>query len=240
MSAEGMDDHRLFLLLRWIPGQQKKTAEFSRRDAYSIGQYMAKLHLSAEDFVPPEGFLRPRWDWKSLFDEEANYWNIAKVFLSEEEVSAVRSAGERIREDLLVIGEAREEFGMIHRDLQPGNIVFHQGVIYAIDFDHCGWGYYMYDVALLHLLFENLGEHRERMQEALLDGYQSLRALPENHRAMLETFMDMHVMIRFIRTLGKLRAAHPGETHAYPEHRFKQLRHMLNRLTISSSTFRIT
>ena len=42
----------------------------------------------------------------------------------------------------------RTATGLIHADLHYENFLFHDGVARAIDFDDCGWGFYLYDVAV--------------------------------------------------------------------------------------------
>lgn len=207
-SLDGLADRRLFLLLRWIPGQQKLGIDFTVKDARDLGSYIARLHLHAEQFSPPEGFFRPRWDWESLFDESAMYWRSVKVVLSGEELAALCLSAERIKDALDNIGENSDQFGIIHRDLHPKNTVFHEGVLYAIDFDHCGWGHYMYDLARPYLYCERLGERYEQVQEALLEGYQSRRSLPKDYRVVMETFVNMHRMNRFILALARLPEPH--------------------------------
>lgn len=201
-AAEGTG-RRLFFLIRWIPGIHKRFHELTREDARSFGYCIAGLHLHAERFSPPDGFIRPRWDWNTLFDASAPYWNYARARLSGEELAAICAAGERIKEDLHAIGESRKEFGMIHRDLQSSNVVFHEDAMYIIDFDHCGLGHYMYDLALPYLHLERLGELCSPMREALMEGYLSRRTFTDDHRAILETFIHMHMMNQLIRIVVK-------------------------------------
>lgn len=201
-AAEGAD-RKVYFLIRWIPGQRKRDHELTPENARSLGYCIAGLHLHAERFNPPDGFVRPRWDWESLFDPSATYWEYAQAQLSDVELRVIRSAGERIKEDLHAIGESREEFGMIHRDLQLSNVVFQEGVPYIIDFDHCGLGHYMYDLALPYLHLERLGERCVLMREALMEGYLSQRTLPDGYGVTLETFVHMHIMNKLIRTMVK-------------------------------------
>lgn len=202
VSAEG-EERRIFFLIRWIGGELKKDSELTLEDARALGRCAARLHQHAEHFDPPENFVRPRWDWESLFDPTATYWEHAQARLSDIEMDALRSAGERIKEDLQEIGESRKEFGIIHRDLQSANVIFNEGNPHIIDFDHCGWGHYMYDLALPYLHLERLGKRCSRMREALMEGYLDQRALPSDYRETLETFVHMHVMNKLIRTVVK-------------------------------------
>ena len=201
-AAEG-EKRRVFFLIRWVPGERKRDHELSIEDARSFGYRIARLHLHAERFFSPDGFVRPRWDWESLFDETATYWDYAREQLSDVELAALRSAGGRIQEDLHSIGESRKEFGMIHRDLQLSNVIFREGIPYIIDFDHCGLGHYLYDLALPYLHLERLGGRCALIREALMEGYLGQRALPGDYHATLETFVHMHVMNKLIRTMVK-------------------------------------
>jgi Ser/Thr protein kinase RdoA (MazF antagonist) len=45
------------------------------------------------------------------------------------------------------IGEEKDGFGLIHADLHFGNVVFASNDMHAIDFDECGPGYWVYDIA---------------------------------------------------------------------------------------------
>lgn len=212
-SVEEAGESRHFLLLRWIPGEQRRYTELSQREVSYFGSCIAKLHVGAESFSAPEGFVRPRWNWGAVFDETAPYWSLAEVLLSEYELRAVRSAGERIRDSLNGLGESRKEFGIIHRDMHLGNAVFHEGVLYTIDFDHCGWGYYLDDLAMPYLDAERFGDRCARTREALLQGYASRRHISEEH---LETFVHLHVMNRLIRSLGRLQSVRLREIPANP------------------------
>ena len=230
VALDGLPDRRFSLLLRWIPGQQKKVADFTAKDARDLGSYVARLHQHAERFVAPEGFYRPRWDWESLFDESAPYWRLAEAVLSGEELNALRFSAGRIKEVLDTVGHAPDQFGMIHRDLHPKNIVFHEGVVYAIDFDHCGWGHYMYDLARPHLHFERAGERREQLQGALLEGYQHHRPLPDDPHVVMEAFMNMHRMNYFILALARLRQPRSQEISISPTEKSTLLQNTIGHL----------
>jgi Ser/Thr protein kinase RdoA (MazF antagonist) len=208
-SAEGVPGSLLFVLLRWIPGVHKKSDNRAPSDAFAIGSYIAKLHGHAERYSPPNGFARPRWDWDYLFGESALLWRFGEALFSEDELEMLCSTSKLVRGKLLALGEDRSVFGMIHRDLHPGtNILFHQGVVYAIDFDHCGWGYYLYDLARTYIL---LGGAPMRMRETLLEGYQSERALPDNYREALELFVTMRLVEKINVQLSKVRLVPPRE-----------------------------
>ena len=46
------------------------------------------------------------------------------------------------------IGKGPDAYGMIHADLYPENVLFKSGKAYPIDFEDCGYGYWMWDIAI--------------------------------------------------------------------------------------------
>ena len=76
------------------------------------------------------------------------------------------------------LGSKPDVFGLIHADLHLENALFDGDAVRLIDFDDCGLGYWLYDLAV------PLWEYRDRddypaIRAALLDGYGSRRALPD-------------------------------------------------------------
>jgi Ser/Thr protein kinase RdoA (MazF antagonist) len=195
MSSEKELGNSLFTLLRWVPGEQKELVDFSHFEARYFGACIARLHKHAEQYVEPEGFLRPCWDQNYVFGSSYPEWNLRERYLSEHQIKVLDLASDRIRSELSAMGKSREIFGMIHRDLKPDNVVFHEGTLYIIDFDHCGWGYYLYDLAMPYTQMGRLGERSESMREALLEGYHSERALPVSWQENLQTFLAMRRMM---------------------------------------------
>lgn len=203
VHSEESSGNRLVTLLRWIPGEQKKLADFSLSEARHLGSCIAKLHKHAEQYTEPEGFLRPSWGQDYVFGPSYPQWRLRRHFISEHEMRVLELASEQIRSELLAMGTSREVFGLIHRDLKPDNMVFNEGTLYIIDFGHCGWGYYLYDLAMPYQQMSRLGKRSETMREALLEGYQSERSLPRDWREQLQTFLAMRRMMVLHASLRK-------------------------------------
>ena len=75
------------------------------------------------------------------------------------------------------LGEGADTVGLIHADMHLGNALFWRGEVKVIDFDDCGFGYWLYDIAvsLWELRHRNDYEH---FRSALIDGYTRRRPLP--------------------------------------------------------------
>ena len=78
--------------------------------------------------------------------------------------------------------------GLIHGDLIAKNCLFRDDGVGALDFDGCGHGYYLYDLAPAMLQISAL-TRRRALAEALWTGYTTQRPLPEARRAKLEIFV---------------------------------------------------
>lgn len=216
VSFEGAFKPRPCVLLRWVPGTPGVGA-LGPEDISLIGSYAARLHRHSEQYDPPEKFVRPReWEWEWVFGEAAPLWSEGERFLSASELEALRAAAERVRADLRDLGEDRSVFGIIHRDLTPENFVFHEDRAYAIDFDQCGPGHYLFDLAVTLSALEAYGQSRApTLQAALIEGYREERRLPEGHLRYLDTFMALRGGRRINRAIVRTRNAHYGRRPVY-------------------------
>jgi Ser/Thr protein kinase RdoA (MazF antagonist) len=193
VGVEGVPGPRVCSLLRWMKGRKARTAV--RPDHFAqLGKLMARLHDHASHWTPPPTFARRHWDWNGLFGDNAGFK------LSGEEVWSLLPRGyadlfepvaARIRNLMKVWGKSPDRFGLIHADLLlggDGNVLFSGGDARAIDFDDCGYGYRVYDLAtaLSHWQMDDRGP---AFKDALLSGYGTVRPFPERQLAQLDLFM---------------------------------------------------
>jgi Ser/Thr protein kinase RdoA (MazF antagonist) len=92
-----------------------------------------------------------------------------------------------------VLGEGREVFGLIHADFYERNYLFSNGEVHAIDFDGCGWGYYLFDIGVA---FSTLLARPDypALRQAFLEGYRRVRPLCGDHEALIDTFIAARLM----------------------------------------------
>jgi Ser/Thr protein kinase RdoA (MazF antagonist) len=147
---------------------------------------MARLHEQARRFRFPRSFVRPRWDHAGLFapPETALGWDR----LTPRQQKLFETVAQRLDEITRRLGNGREVFGLIHGDLIFPNVLFHCGDVRPIDFDDCGLGYFLYDIAILLDRIE-MREDYPALREALLDGYRQVRRLPADQEAYLDLFL---------------------------------------------------
>ena len=91
------------------------------------------------------------------------------------------------------LGEGAKVFGLIHGDLNPGNVLVHEDEVAAIDFNDCSWGYYLIDMVIAMERSLKLSEHG-----TFLSGYQQVYSLPDRFFEHLEILCDaFHLFYRF-------------------------------------------
>ncbi len=175
------------VLFEHIAGEVKSARELNARDLYRIGAYLGALHTDAQ-FDPPPDFDRPRLDWRGLFGEASAYASPAERMLANTEQRAILDdVARRLREPLLALASRPETTGLIHADLLAKNIIFRRDSIAALDFEFCGWGCFLYDLA--PLLWQLKGERASdyiELEDALWCGYTSIRCIADAERALLE------------------------------------------------------
>jgi Ser/Thr protein kinase RdoA (MazF antagonist) len=91
------------------------------------------------------------------------------------------------------LGTGRDVFGLIHADLIFSNVVFHRGMPRPIDFDDCGFSYFLYDMAILLDRIE-MREDYAALRAAVLEGYRQIRPLSAEH----EGHIDLFILARWV------------------------------------------
>ncbi len=191
-------------LTRWVPGTplseyieqvDRSAGEFNARRAFrQIGSLAAQMHWQSASWQAPSSFTRPRLDAPGLLGD-APRWG--RFWEHPDLDDAQRALLEKSRALLKIRLQAycmtRENFGLIHADLHPDNLVRHEDQLSVIDFDDAAYGWYVYDLATA--LMEYWGSARfPTLREALLLGYRESRPLAERDERMLNTFLLLRGM----------------------------------------------
>ncbi len=149
----------LCILFSWVPGVHVDAGHLTESHMVSMAQAVAHLHHFSSTYHPPEGFVRPVYDADWFFGKQS--WSTSEAFaarLQPDEAAGLRTLNETVRTRLQQYPRNMDSFGLIHYDLHVGNFLFQENSANMIDFDECGFGYYLFDVA--HLLFEFIEDPR--------------------------------------------------------------------------------
>ena len=181
-------------VLSWLDGEILPQDRRSPHHFYRLGQLVAKLHYHAQHWKPPFELNRPVYDSTGVLglDSTFNPDGVSDKQLPEDVRGHLQALHEQLREVEQRFGKSPERFGLIHSDLSFGNVLFTADAVLPIDFDDCGFGYYLYDLAVISAgPWEKLGFQQRR--DALFQGYREICELPNDH---LRTCFKSH-LIRF-------------------------------------------
>ncbi|WP_433022816.1 phosphotransferase enzyme family protein [Kribbella sp. CA-294648] len=168
-------------LLGWQAGRMQsanpRPVHFRR-----LGGVLARLHDQASGWTPPAGFVRMRWDWETFFGNTMEYGGVSAAGCWDLLPAPVRAQfdeiARRMRTVMADLGSGPDVFGLIHADLHLENALFDRDTVRLIDFDDCGFGYWLYDLAVPLWEYRSHPDHAE-IRAALLAGYAETRELPD-------------------------------------------------------------
>ncbi len=169
-------------VLTWLMGRtlDDALAIRERKDRHSLfhalGREIALLHQVSDAWSPPKSFDRVHWDRDGLLGQ-APLWD--RFWENPELTASDRDLFERFRR----VASARLEeieptldYGLVHADLVPANVLVDSNVLRLIDFDDGGFGYRLFDVATALLKHMPMADY-PRFQIGLIEGYHSIRPL---------------------------------------------------------------
>ena len=187
-----LPETRRFDVLRWIDGAPLSDIEDRanfRQIYFDAGALAARLHNHSRSWKAPANFSRPSWDADGLAGVTP-LWGAFDTLaaLTHEERDLLVAARSRALQDLAEMGQAKERYGLIHADFVPENLIFGPDGLKLIDFDDCGFGWHMFELATA-LFFQYSRPDFEELKSSLLAGYRSVRRLPDKDRDKLVLFL---------------------------------------------------
>ncbi len=180
----------LCVLFERMAGQSKPASALTGADLRRIGAYLGELHRAAQ-FDPPADFQRHCLDFEGLFGVASPYYVADECqFLTPEQSEIFRTLTQRLRQAMTRLDNTGARSGLIHADLLAKNLLFSGDAVAALDFEYCGWGCFLYDLApLLWQLKGDRASDYAQLESALWHGYISIRPEAEKQRASLEDFI---------------------------------------------------
>lgn len=173
----------------WVLGESLCQASVTAERAFAVGAALARVHAAGASF---EGAGQSRFG-------PADLRKRLTAVLALDLPGDLRAAAERLSQRLLSYEgrgsacagrsyEARAPLfqGLIHSDLFRDNVLWHEGEISALlDFESASLGSLPFDVMVTALAWCFGDRLEEGLMRALMDGYTSVRPLPEGEAAAL-------------------------------------------------------
>lgn len=170
----------------WLPaakplGSSPETftgrARPAESDLRELGRTIALLHDCAEHSGAPAGYDRHAWDAAGLCGPDA-LWGRAHDLpaLSAGQRATLARVEAALARDLAALERSAASYGPIHADLTLENVLVSAGRVVVIDFDDCGEGWYLFDLATACFFLTGHPQGGE-LVAAVLDGYRWQRPL---------------------------------------------------------------
>ena len=159
----------LCVLFTWLEGEDVGD-EPTLEVVFKMGALMAQLHEATKEMVLPVGEELPILDDFMWHEEDLLLG--PKSTLTPEEQHKIQSFKNAIEQELALLFKATPK-QPIHADLHWWNLKFHNDSLSVFDFDDSGIGLPIQDLATTIYYLDT-----EEQEQALRDGYSSVRELP--------------------------------------------------------------
>ena len=180
-------------LFHFIPGTSPDEDEliepFER-----LGAVTGLMHLHAKQWKYPEYFDRLTWDYDRCIGKSPNwgYWQDGPG-IDRKGKEVLQETSELIRHRLEVFGKSPEQFGLIHSDLRLANLLVDHKSTRVIDFDDCGLGWFLYDIAS-SVSFIETHPNLDQIINAWVRGYRTTSSISNKEISEIPTFIMLRRM----------------------------------------------
>jgi len=193
-------------MISWVDGAELGAADVALGGSLAermaqftaIGRLVADLHNATDTLELPNWFVRHAWDSDGFLGKEpfwGRFWE--NPALSSGELETLLSARDTARTSLRAYTDNGADFGLIHADVLRENVIFGPNGPVLIDFDDCGFGYRIYDLASFASQNDTEPDYAKLMAAALA-GYRGRRGLSDEAVRLLPMF----VMLRRFASCG--------------------------------------
>lgn len=185
-------------VLTWLSGttlDQVLSGQINRADLFEhLGKDMARLHAVCDAWPLPQGFTRRAWNRDGLLGDAPlwdRFWE--NPGLSADEQTLLIAMRNKTNTELASL-EATLDYGLIHADLVPANVMVDGDALSLIDFDDGGFGFRLFDIATALLKHLDAPDYPE-LRAALIKGYTSVRPIDL-------TALDLFILLRAATYVG--------------------------------------
>lgn len=189
------DTIRHVVAFEFLPGKEPDEASGLAGWFRELGTVSARLHAHSRAWTPPPGFIRKTWNFNTMLGDTPLWgdWRDG-LGLTHPDRQVLEDVAASLRQRLAFYGEHARNFGLVHADLRLANLLIDDGRLSVIDFDDCGFSWYLYDFAAAISFLEH-EPYIPELQDAWLEGYRRIAPLPEADAAMLPAFIMLRRML---------------------------------------------
>ncbi len=187
---------RNVVLFAWETGLEPTFGQDLTKPFEVLGEVAARMHKHAKAWQRPIGFTRFTWDFESSLGEHNPHWGGWRDGIGVD-AALHRLFGQTIAligKRLDAYGKDENRFGLCHCDLRLANLLIDGSAVKVIDFDDCGFGWFMYDAATPISFYEHEPQV-PNLIEAWKAGYRRVLDLSRADENEIPTFIMLRRLL---------------------------------------------
>lgn len=155
----------------------------------TLGGICARMHRHVRQWRRPAGFRRKTWDFEAMLGSRPLWgrWQDA-MGLDGAGRAHLERVVQGLREGLERYGQGPDRFGLVHADLRLANLLVDGERLAVIDFDDCGFSWFVYDFAAAVSFFEH-EPYVPELAAAWVRGYRREAPLAAEDEAAIPMFV---------------------------------------------------
>jgi Ser/Thr protein kinase RdoA (MazF antagonist) len=183
------------VLYEWEEGSEPSVDNDLRSSFEILGAVTARMHLHSRSWNRPEWFERMTWNFETSLGSTP-HWGCWRDGLGVDGAKRTlfSKTVDLVQKRLSSYGTGPERFGLVHCDLRLANLLIHGDEVKVIDFDDCGFGWYMYDAATPVSFYE----HQPEVSDLIchwLKGYRTVSGLSQDDEDEIPTFLMLRRLL---------------------------------------------
>lgn len=186
---------RNVVLFQWESGAEPSEEDDLTGKFEILGEITARMHQHSRQWRRPGGFERFVWDFETSIGDKPHWgrWRDG-MGIDEAKETLFAETAALLRRRLERFGKGADRFGLVHCDMRLANLLIDGDEVKPIDFDDCGFSWYLYDAATAVSFFEHQ-PHVPELMTAWAKGYRKLIDLPKEDEAEIPTFVMLRRML---------------------------------------------
>ncbi len=193
VAHAGLPSPRNIVLFEWEEGSEPAATDVAGFEM--LGETAARMHAHVRAWQRPAWFERHTWDFDTSLGDHPHWgrWRDGMGLTPEFEAifgKTVALIGRRLE----TFGKGPERFGLVHGDMRLANLLMDARAVKVIDFDDCGFSWFLYDCATTVSFFEHTPEVPDLLK-AWVRGYRRAGKLSTEDEAEIETFVMLRRLL---------------------------------------------
>lgn len=193
VAHTGLPQPRNVVLFEWETGGEPAATDIAGFEM--LGETAARMHAHVRAWPRPAWFERHTWDFDTSLGHRPHWgrWRDGMGLTPDIEAVFARAVA-LIEARLEKFGKGGDRFGLVHGDMRLANLLLDGRTVKVIDFDDCGFSWFLYDCATTVSFFEHTPEVPELIA-AWVRGYRRVGTLSPEDEAEIETFVMLRRLL---------------------------------------------